>query len=654
MGVVEEECKLQLVVYLTKPYDGSSAHTLWYSVREIAGITAAVVRCEGFHSQTWVEGEVAAIGVEAHLPLLGNSFSKAFDDGGPIDAFRADCCSEDESLFLNSVVRQWRCSKSESVLAIAFPPRCDRKGGIKQSLAYYVTRREGQVRAERLPVLLFDCSPNIGLRREPDMRKSGGSGEPVERRWLFSKPRLEAIANGILSHSVSSSGKGVTYVNVSSRFFNICSFLNSFHPLQWIADAIPDECLSPLSVAGGENVSERGSICLAYGGRARLDVSDTGEVVSKDRAREEFDQSLNMGMVTNSKGKVQSGPSHPHTSLLARFVLGMSAMTSVQIIANEGRRRRKWCYDRSESKGDHQTREPFIKVDPLVAILDRLVGSFLSICLLALVAGGVASPIDFSSVFVHVLQNLLLLPFSVSSLFLRYCGNEPFGLKLNAPVSSFFEAIFHSFDQTVKDVQLQSYMGKPFSDEFLLFLAGACFIPLCWSLTAGLSFLLDIIFIVLYPQRFVISTVRRIHKVTLSSLGALFRIFRGKKVNPLMERQDSFFPPTDELFLGVLLFAGILSITPTIVVVVYCINIPLVVVDMIVAMLRRSMLLIPSIPVTLHMPASGVSRIVVDESDIRADEGVGCTEVSLRSRSILTRARFHLSQCLQHATTLTN
>jgi len=58
----------------------------------------------------------------------------------------------------------------------------------------------------------------------------------------------------------------------------------------------------------------------------------------------------------------------------------------------------------------------------------------------------------------------------------------------------------------------------------------------------------------------------RVYRVWVAVLASLLRLFRGMKRNPLRGRVDSFAPSTPSLLLGVLLFAVLVFLAPTVVI----------------------------------------------------------------------------------------
>ena len=56
----------------------------------------------------------------------------------------------------------------------------------------------------------------------------------------------------------------------------------------------------------------------------------------------------------------------------------------------------------------------------------------------------------------------------------------------------------------------------------------------------------------------------RIYKLERDALSSLFRLFRGKKLNPLRSRIDSYLYDVDQLFIGTLGFCVVFFLFPTI------------------------------------------------------------------------------------------
>lgn len=63
---------------------------------------------------------------------------------------------------------------------------------------------------------------------------------------------------------------------------------------------------------------------------------------------------------------------------------------------------------------------------------------------------------------------------------------------------------------------------------------------------------------------FLFLILARIYKLEIESLKALFRLFRGKKLNPFRSRIDSYSYDVDQLFIGTLGFCIAFFLLPTI------------------------------------------------------------------------------------------
>jgi phosphatidylinositol glycan class Q protein len=57
---------------------------------------------------------------------------------------------------------------------------------------------------------------------------------------------------------------------------------------------------------------------------------------------------------------------------------------------------------------------------------------------------------------------------------------------------------------------------------------------------------------------------RAIYKIEMDSLKSLFRLFRGKKFNPMRKRIDSYLYNIDQLFIGTLGFCIAFFLLPTV------------------------------------------------------------------------------------------
>ncbi len=84
----------------------------------------------------------------------------------------------------------------------------------------------------------------------------------------------------------------------------------------------------------------------------------------------------------------------------------------------------------------------------------------------------------------------------------------------------------------------------------------------------GLSFLLAMILdafrvLTMHNHCFYIYALR-IYRIEIESLKSLFRLFRGKKLNPLRSRIDSYSYNVEQLFIGTLGFCIVLFLLPTV------------------------------------------------------------------------------------------
>lgn len=84
------------------------------------------------------------------------------------------------------------------------------------------------------------------------------------------------------------------------------------------------------------------------------------------------------------------------------------------------------------------------------------------------------------------------------------------------------------------------------------------------GLSFAISAMLDVLKILTIHQYCFYIYALRIYKLELESLKSLFRLFRGKKLNPLRSRIDSYSYNIDQLFIGTLSFCIVFFLLPTI------------------------------------------------------------------------------------------
>ncbi len=184
----------------------------------------------------------------------------------------------------------------------------------------------------------------------------------------------------------------------------------------------------------------------------------------------------------------------------------------------------------------------------VIYLLDSLIGVLVvDFTLLSLDRGDVASYATF-----YILSML-----KWTRTLLEWLMNVPAGLKLNDQLTEFLSEKFiyllrlWEFYYSVILVRYLQYIL-----HFILYLRFT-------GLTVVLSMLFDFLkFLNIWLICFYVFS-RQIVKVHLSALLSLFRLFMGRKWNPLRNRVDSIVYDQNQLLLGTLFFISLLFLLPT-------------------------------------------------------------------------------------------
>ncbi|XP_076329942.1 phosphatidylinositol glycan anchor biosynthesis class Q [Tachypleus tridentatus] len=139
----------------------------------------------------------------------------------------------------------------------------------------------------------------------------------------------------------------------------------------------------------------------------------------------------------------------------------------------------------------------------------------------------------------------------------------PAGLKLNKPLN---DALGHFFMYHIYLWKTYISVLKPF---FAFILESFIFIGIC-GVTFHLSLLSDLLSVATIHIYCFYGYATRLYGLQVSGLSALWRLFRGKKWNPLRNRVDSHEYSHRELFIGTMLFTVLLFLLPT-TLIYYCV-----------------------------------------------------------------------------------
>ena len=139
---------------------------------------------------------------------------------------------------------------------------------------------------------------------------------------------------------------------------------------------------------------------------------------------------------------------------------------------------------------------------------------------------------------------------------LNWLKGAPAGLKLNSQLANFMGEFFlyHTFLWRGYLVFLRSFLEKLL---LLVIYSG------CLGITIQLSLLQDVLTMMTLHIYCLYVHAARLYHLQVSLLVSLWRLFRGKKWNPLRKRIDSLPHDVDRLFFGTLMFTILFFLLPT-------------------------------------------------------------------------------------------
>ena len=142
----------------------------------------------------------------------------------------------------------------------------------------------------------------------------------------------------------------------------------------------------------------------------------------------------------------------------------------------------------------------------------------------------------------------------------RWLMSSPAGFKLNTQLAQFMgEVIIWSIIawKTLINVVLNA---GPW--QFLLRIIAFC--GILGGAALQLSLVIDVFYLLSLQMWILYQSLARVYRQHLGALGALFRLFRGKKFNALRNRVDSGNYDMNELLMGTIFFTVLLFLLPTV------------------------------------------------------------------------------------------
>ncbi|KZS99340.1 Gpi1-domain-containing protein [Sistotremastrum niveocremeum HHB9708] len=140
---------------------------------------------------------------------------------------------------------------------------------------------------------------------------------------------------------------------------------------------------------------------------------------------------------------------------------------------------------------------------------------------------------------------------------LIWFDNWPAGLKLNTELSKFFVSAMLQFISLWGEL-LSGIVGRL---PGIIMTIGICS---SGGLTMAIALISDCVRILTFHLTVCYSMVVILFRHQLLMVVSLFKLFRGKRSNPLRGRVDSWDYDVDQLFLGTILFALVAFILPTV------------------------------------------------------------------------------------------
>jgi len=141
-------------------------------------------------------------------------------------------------------------------------------------------------------------------------------------------------------------------------------------------------------------------------------------------------------------------------------------------------------------------------------------------------------------------------------------AGRPAGVKLTVALSSFLGRAYTALSALHARAAALLFVTTRLSPASLLCVLAALAIPT--GLSGQLSLAADVLHAVCAPVWVFGSAVAAVHGALTRAIVSLWRLFCGKKANPLRHRVDTFAYTLDELLLGTLAFAVALALWPTV------------------------------------------------------------------------------------------
>ncbi|CAH1273946.1 PIGQ [Branchiostoma lanceolatum] len=139
---------------------------------------------------------------------------------------------------------------------------------------------------------------------------------------------------------------------------------------------------------------------------------------------------------------------------------------------------------------------------------------------------------------------------------LHWLMGAPAGLKLNRPLDEFLGRFFL--------YHIQLWIGYlHILQPYLEMITWCIGLSGCLGMSVLLALASDTLSMLTFHIYCFYVYAARLYRLQLYGLGSLWRLFRGKKWNPLRQRVDSCQYNVDQLFLGTLLFTILLFLLPT-------------------------------------------------------------------------------------------
>ncbi|KAJ6747560.1 N-ACETYLGLUCOSAMINYL TRANSFERASE COMPONENT FAMILY PROTEIN / GPI1 FAMILY PROTEIN [Salix koriyanagi] len=179
--------------------------------------------------------------------------------------------------------------------------------------------------------------------------------------------------------------------------------------------------------------------------------------------------------------------------------------------------------------------------------VDLLLGNLMGLALIV----HAESVCQWILTFASVITNALLRSGSV------WLMGVPAGFKLNTELAGVLGVI------SLNAIQIWSTLWILFSFLFIYFIKGLALLGILFGATIPAALIIDMVYIATLHVSTLHWFISLLYSWQIQALAALWRLFRGRKWNPLRQRLDSYHYTVKQHIVGSLLFTPLLLLLPT-------------------------------------------------------------------------------------------